>query len=52
MRMRLDNEDTGNVLKIVPGTQGMQVPSACTIVIIAGKRQPNYFYLEYLGNNW
>ena len=49
--MKLDNEDTGNGLKIVPGTHGMQVPNACTIVIIAGKRQPNNFYLEYLGNN-
>ena len=33
--MRLDNEDSGNGL--VPETYGMDVPSACTIVIIAGK---------------
>lgn len=33
--MRLHNEETG--LKIVPQTFGMSVPSACTIVIIAGK---------------
>ena len=38
--MRLDNEDTINGLKIVPGTYGMKAPSACTIVIIAGKREP------------
>ena len=34
--MRLDNEDTGKGLKLVPETYGMNVPSACTIVIIAG----------------
>ena len=34
--MRLDNEDTENGLNIVPETYGMNVPSACTIVIIAG----------------
>ena len=34
--MRLDNENTGNALHIVPETYGMDVPSACTIVIIAG----------------
>ena len=32
------NDDTGNnSLQIVPETHGMEVPSACTIVIIAGK---------------
>ena len=35
--MTLNNEDTGNSLQIVPETYGMDVPSACTIVIIAGK---------------
>ena len=35
--MRLDNEDTEiNALHVVPETYGMDVPSACTIVIIAG----------------
>ena len=36
--MRLDDEDevTGNGLKLVPGTSGNNVPSTCTIVIIAG----------------
>ena len=34
--MRLDNEDTENGLNIGPETYGMTVPSACTIVIIAG----------------
>ena len=36
MRLRLDNADTGNGLQLVPETYGMDVPSACTIVIIAG----------------
>ena len=34
--MRLDDEDSGDFLKLVSGTYGMDVPSACTIVIIAG----------------
>ncbi len=35
--MRLDDEDTaGKVLHLVPETYGMDVPSACTVVIIAG----------------
>ena len=34
--MRLDNEDTEYALHLVPETYGMDVPSACTIVIIAG----------------
>ena len=34
--MRLDDEDSGDGLKLVSGTHGMNVPSACTIVIIAG----------------
>ena len=35
--MRLNDGDTGNGVKLVPGTFGMNVPNACTIVIIAGK---------------
>ena len=34
--MRLDDEDSGDGLKLVSGSYGMDVPSACTIVIIAG----------------
>ena len=34
--MTLDDENGGKGLKLVPGTFGMNVPSACTIVIIAG----------------
>ena len=34
--MKLDDEDTGKGLQLVPETHGMDVPSACTIVIIAG----------------
>ena len=34
--MRLDDEDSENGLKLSPGSYGMNVPSACTIVIIAG----------------
>ena len=36
VRMRLDDEDSENDLQLVPGSHGMKVPSACTIVIIAG----------------
>ena len=36
--MRLADEDSKNGLLRVPGSQGMDVPSACTIVIIAGFR--------------
>ena len=35
--MRLDNEAIGNGLQLVPETYGMNVPSSCTIVIIAGE---------------
>ena len=38
VRMRLDDVDSDNDLHLVPGSQGMNVPSACTIVIIAGCR--------------
>ena len=35
--MELDDEDTGDVgIQFVPGSDGMNVPSTCTIVIIAG----------------
>ena len=36
--MRLADEDSENGLQLVPGSHGMNVPSACTIVIIAGFR--------------
>ena len=35
--MRLDRNNTVIGLQLVPATYGMDVPSACTIVIIAGK---------------
>ena len=35
--MTLAEEDSKNDLKLNPGNYGMNVPSACTIVIIAGK---------------
>ena len=34
--MRLADEDSENSLQLVPGSHGMNVPSASTIVIIAG----------------
>ena len=34
--MKLADEDSEDDLKLVPESQGMSVPSACTIVIIAG----------------
>ena len=36
--MNLADEDSVNGLLFVPGSQGMNVPSACSIVIIAGFR--------------
>ena len=36
VRMTLDEENEEMGLNLVPGTFGMNVPSACTIVIIAG----------------
>ena len=36
--MRLADEDLENILQPVPGSHGMNVPSSCTIVIIAGFR--------------
>ena len=38
--MRLDDEDSGDDLKLVSGSHGKDVPSACTIVIIAGYLTP------------
>ena len=35
VRMRLD-DDEGKGLQLVPGSYGMSVPSACTIVFISG----------------
>ena len=37
--MRLDKENTGDGLHLVPETSGIDVPSVCTIVIIAGTHQ-------------
>ena len=36
--MKLGDEEPGKGLLFVPGSHGMNVPSACTIVIIAGFR--------------
>ena len=44
--MTLENEESGNGLNFVPQTYGMDVPSACTIVIIAGKKYT--FELNFL----
>ena len=38
--MALNDEEIGNGLQIIPETYGMDVPSACTIVVIAGKKWP------------
>ena len=38
VRMKLADEDSEESIQLVPGSQGMNVPSACTIVIIAGFR--------------
>ena len=35
--MKLDDGDSGTGLDIVPESYGMDVPSACTIVIITGE---------------
>ena len=37
VRLRLDDEDTGKGVHLVPESFGMDVPNACTIVIISGK---------------
>ena len=46
-------EDTENALHIVPETYGMDVPSVCTIVIIAGNTDAlkNYFNLWQIHQN-
>ena len=36
--MKLADEDSEKGLQLVSGSQGMNVPSACTIVIVAGFR--------------
>ena len=36
--LKLADEDSEKGFQFVPGHQGMKVPSACTIVIIAGFR--------------
>ena len=46
--MRLDDEDSGDGLKLVSGSYGMDVPSACTIVIIAG----NLISLKLQHSEW
>ena len=38
VRMKMADEHSENDLQLVPGSQGINVPSACTIVIIAGFR--------------
>ena len=42
--MRLNDGDTGNGVKLVPGTFGMNVPNVCTIVIVAGKKQQMIYH--------
>ena len=37
--MTLDDENAEIGLKLVPGSFGMNVPSACSIVIIAGTKK-------------
>ena len=34
--MELDDEDTEDGIQLAPGSDGMNVPSTCTILIIAG----------------
>ena len=38
VRMRLADEQSEKGVQLDPGSHGMNVPSACTIVIIAGFR--------------
>ena len=44
--MRLNDEDSGKGFNLVPQTYGIDVPSTCTIVIIAGKRQPYWWFMK------
>ena len=47
--MRLDDDDDSfDGLKLVLGTHGMNVPNACTIVIIAGNLNPEICVLKLL----
>ena len=53
--MTLDDEDTENGLQLVPGSHGMNVPSTCSIVIIAGKNFSIFSLLKMkaeVGNFW
>ena len=34
----IDDKNPSNTLKLVPGTYGMNIPSSCSIVIIAGTK--------------
>ena len=45
--MTLEDEVSGNGLDIVPESCGMDVPSACTIVIITGKI-PSLYICRFL----
>ena len=38
--LTLEDEDSGNVQDFIPESYGMDVPSTCTIVIIAGEKRP------------
>ena len=50
--MSLDDEDSGDGLKLLSGTHGMEVPSACTIVIIAGNNlQTKIDFRNHFGPN-
>ena len=46
MQLELDNAETRNGLQLFPGSHGMNVPSTCTIVIIAGKLSFKSFHLH------
>ena len=45
--MTLDDEVTGTGLNIVPESYGMDVPSSCTIVIIAGEKRQLYSKIKF-----
>ena len=45
--MKLADADSENEIHLVPGRQGMNVPSACTIVIIAGFRLINSIQVTF-----
>ena len=48
MRLDDEDEDSGDSLQLVPGTSGNNVPSTCTIVIIAGLNIKMKQYHQYL----